>query len=412
MKILQDIRQCSGCHACFNVCPQYGIEMLENSEGFLYPRINGDNCTECGKCKETCHVVYQGGGRKPLNTYAAKNMNDEIRYESSSGGIFTLFAEYVINSGGVVFGAQFNENWEVVHGYAETLAEVAAFRGSKYVQSRIGNTYKQVKNFLTTGNGGKYVLFGGTPCQIAGLKKYLQRDYDNLLTIDFVCHGVPSPLVWRKYLNEQSKILLQDNNTMVYDIKFRDKVQGWNPILIFKISFLTNKSMCTTEKKIFSYTESSVTNSYMKGYLQNLYLRPSCHNCSVKLLKSGSDITIADYWGIKNILPEFDDSKGTSLVMVNTGKGLKTYKLLNKDDRETSYTDAIAGNFSIVKSVMPHKKRTYFFEKIDSESLIHLINRLTVDSLGVRLKRIIVVALSRLGCLAFIKYFFKRVIKI
>ncbi|MDR1399243.1 MAG: Coenzyme F420 hydrogenase/dehydrogenase, beta subunit C-terminal domain, partial [Treponema sp.] len=180
---------CTGCHACFSVCPVSGIVMRDDAEGFLYPEINDDICICCGLCEKICPIHLQINSGKPLRVYAAKNQDEHIRGESSSGGIFTLLAEAVIHRGGVVFGARFNEKWEVIHDYTETVERLAEFRGSKYVQSIIGNTYKQVRDFLS---GGRMVLFSGVPCQIAGLKAFLQKEYDNLLTVDLVCHGVPS----------------------------------------------------------------------------------------------------------------------------------------------------------------------------------------------------------------------------
>jgi coenzyme F420-reducing hydrogenase beta subunit len=173
--------------------------MQEGPEGFLYPVIEKEKCTSCKKCENVCPAIVQGNERKPLHVYAAKNLDEEIRHNSSSGGIFTLIAESIIQKGGVVFGARFNDNWEVVHDYTETVEGLAAFRGSKYVQSNIGDTYLKAKDFILS---GRKVLFSGTPCQIAGLKAFLQKDYDNLLTVDLVCHGVPSPLVWKMYLDE------------------------------------------------------------------------------------------------------------------------------------------------------------------------------------------------------------------
>ena len=169
-------------------------------EGFLYPVINEEKCTQCNSCKESCHaLLYKDRKDTPLRIFAAKNLEDRIRKESSSGGIFTLLAEYILKDGGVFFGAKFNKNWVVVHDYIETIEGLAAFRGSKYVQSVTGETYKQTREFLLD---GRKVLYSGTPCQISGLKSFLQKDYNNLLTLDFVCHGVPSPLVWKKYLND------------------------------------------------------------------------------------------------------------------------------------------------------------------------------------------------------------------
>ena len=173
--------------------------MREDREGFLYPEADAERCCNCGLCDEVCPVINRRATKQPLSVYAAKNRNDDIRRQSSSGGIFTLLAEKTLNENGVVFGARFDENWEVVHDYVETKEGLALFRGSKYVQSSIGDSFLQARQFLQR---GRKVLFSGTPCQISGLKLFLGKEYDNLLTVDFVCHGVPSPLVWRMYLRQ------------------------------------------------------------------------------------------------------------------------------------------------------------------------------------------------------------------
>ncbi|MDR2971810.1 MAG: Coenzyme F420 hydrogenase/dehydrogenase, beta subunit C-terminal domain [Bacteroidales bacterium] len=356
---------CTGCAACHSICSVNCVSMQKDAEGFLYPFIDKERCNKCEICEKKCPAIIQGSEKKPIKVYAAKNPDEEIRNLSSSGGIFTLLAEYTISNAGVVFGAKFNEAWEVVHDYTETTEGLAAFRGSKYVQSDIGNAYKTAKDFLSV---GRKVLFSGAPCQIAGLKAFLQKNYDNLMTVDFVCHGVPSPLVWKKYLNE-----LVGDIRHISDIRFRDKNTGWksyNSVVCLLSNLDGNESQ---------FIESFNVNTYMKGFLCDLYLRPSCHNCPTKSLKSGSDVTIADYWGIQNVLPKFDDDKGVSLVMVNTEKGKLVYDFLDKDDRETTYAEALVGNPIIESSVSIPAKRAVFFEKWQSEPVISLINKLTAD---------------------------------
>jgi coenzyme F420-reducing hydrogenase beta subunit len=182
--------------------------MQEDMEGFLYPGVNEECCCDCGLCNKVCPIINPLGTRKPLYVYAAKSRDEEIRRQSSSGGIFTLLAERILDENGVVFGARFDGNWEVMHDYVETKEGLGFFRGSKYVQSRIGESYLQAQEFLEK---GRKVLFSGTPCQISGLKLFLGKEYDNLLTIDFVCHGVPSPKVWRMYLSQ-----LVDNQAITW----------------------------------------------------------------------------------------------------------------------------------------------------------------------------------------------------
>lgn len=197
---INDKKDCCGCAACVQRCPKQCITLHEDNEGFLYPQVDESLCIDCGLCEKVCPVINQADERTPLGVYAAKNPNESVRMQSSSGGVFTMLAERIIDEDGVVFGACFDERWEVVHSYVETKEALAKFRGSKYVQSKIGSTYQQVEGFLKS---GRKVLFSGTPCQIAGLKKYLRKEYDNLLAVDFICHGVPSPGVFRTYLQEE-----------------------------------------------------------------------------------------------------------------------------------------------------------------------------------------------------------------
>ena len=412
---------CTGCNACYSICPVHCISMQEDQEGFLYPAIEKEKCALCKKCETACPAIVQGNKRKPLHVFAAKNPNEEIRRQSSSGGIFTLIAESVIQKGGVVFGARFDDNWGVVHDYTETAEGLAAFRGSKYVQSRIGDTYLSAKDFLLA---GRKVLFCGTPCQIAGLKAFLQEDYDNLLTVDLVCHGVPSPLVWKRYLDEVIAVPppRKIGDKLITSINFREKTSGWKVftlLILFKINISMNKEDITNinfrdkkkGKSDFTLETASADtgstvflrenlnqNTFFKGFLKNLFLRPSCYKCPVRSFKSQSDITIGDYWGIQNFIPEFDDDKGVSLVTINTEKGREIYKTLNKDDRETGYFQAIAGNPNIENSVPLPAKRSIFFTKLNNESVISLINGLTALSLWWRIRKKISILLSRLVC--------------
>jgi coenzyme F420-reducing hydrogenase beta subunit len=211
---------CTACSACVAICPKNCIVMQNDKEGFPYPEIKTMRCIHCNLCEKVCPVLANNDVlRNATNVYVAKNNDENIRLSSSSGGIFTLLAEQIIQKGGVVFGCRFNEKWEVVHDCTETIEGIAAFRGSKYVQSKIGNTFSQTKEFL---DNGRIVLFSGTPCQISGLKHYLRKEYDNLLTVDFICHGVPSPKAWKRYMS-----YLTDNKLVTWGVYFRDKTLGW-----------------------------------------------------------------------------------------------------------------------------------------------------------------------------------------
>jgi len=357
---------CCGCSACVQRCPKQCITLKEDNEGFLYPIVDKETCIDCGLCEKVCPVLHQGEPRKPLKVYAAKNLNEEIRRQSSSGGIFTLLAEQVIQEGGVVFGARFDENWEVKHDFTETIEGLAFFRGSKYVQSRIEDNYKKAEEFLKQ---GRKVLFSGTPCQIAGLKRFLRKEYDNLLSVDFVCHGVPSPGVWRQYLKETVARMCDKNsvstdpismeNARIESISFRDKSTGWK-----KYSFALTLSATSRSgaKNTVSLCEVFRENIFMKGFLANLYLRPSCYACAAKCGKSGSDITIGDLWGAPSIIGNDDDDRGTSLILENNDKHKLNGALWEK---EIDYKIIIIRNRMIEKSVFVPKKRTAFFMSIE-----------------------------------------------
>lgn len=370
---IKEKHNCCGCSACVLVCPKQCISMSADNEGFLYPQVDGAICIDCGLCDKVCPVINQEEPREPLAVYAAKNNNEEIRLKSSSGGIFTLLAEQIIAEGGVVFGARFNESWEVVHDYTETIEGLEPFRGSKYVQSVIGDNFIKAKQFL---KDGRKVLFSGTPCQIAGLKKFLRKEYENLLTVEVVCHGVPSPMVWRDYLDYKRAKRAVGKNTVssslnelpvIAGISFRDKTNGWKKFG-FKISYAASKAAENSVSKSADNTNYEITpfseDLFMKGFLKNLYLRPSCYHCAARQGKSGADISIADYWGIQSIHPEIDDDKGTGLILINTKQGANYFNSTANqiDSLTSSYNKAIMQNPCIVKSVKEPNRRQQFWQ--------------------------------------------------
>lgn len=350
---LQDKKDCVGCHACSNVCPKQCISMQADEQGFLYPVVDTRLCVDCGLCEKVCPVINQSEEQKPIKVYAAKNKNQEVRLKSSSGGVFTSLAEYVLNNGGVVFGAKFNNDWNVVHSWTDTKEGLAAFRGSKYVQSTIGNTYREAKEFLTQ---GRKVLFSGTPCQIAGLKKYLRADYDNLLAVEVVCHGTPSPKVWNDYLKFRCSDKCGNDIPKISDISFRDKTNGWKQFG-FKLSYSwTNLEKTNVELAPFK------EDIYMKGFLRNIYLRPSCYSCPARKGKSKADISLGDYWGIEKFHPQFDDDKGCGLVLINTSVGERYFEQIEVNKIESKYEDALKGNRVLEHSVPLTKYSKMFWD--------------------------------------------------
>lgn len=303
---IKDKSQCCGCNACVQRCPKQCIAMCEDEEGFLYPEVDEAICIDCGLCENVCPVINQADARIPLQVYAAKNTDEKIRMHSSSGGVFSILAEQTIKQGGVVFGARFDENWEVKHDYTETIDGVSVFRGSKYVQSKTGDTFKQAEQFLKQ---NRKVLFSGTPCQIVALKRYLKKEYENLLLVDFICHGVPSPGVWRKYLKQvialtcdkntvssHLKLLLSERNALVEGISFRDKRLGWQ-----KYSF--SLTLSTTDE-----SGNKNTVSLSESLNENLFIGASWRICIyvrvamlVRQIRGKAVVTLL--WEITGVYP-------------------------------------------------------------------------------------------------------------
>lgn len=362
-----DKTHCCGCSACVQVCPKQCISLYEDKEGFLYPCVDKTKCIECGLCEKVCPCLGDSSEREPKVVYAAKNSNENIRLKSSSGGVFTLLAEKVINAGGVVFGARFDENWDVELSYTETIEGLSAFRGSKYVQAQVGTTFIEAERFL---KAGRKVLFSGTPCQIKGLLKYLRKDHDNLLTVDFVCHGVPSPKVWRLYLKEEIERIARqgdDGKNIVLSslvmptikgINFRDKSSGWKK---YSFTLQLTKALAEGEQNSVLRSNKFYENPFMQAFLSDLILRPSCYACPAKSGKSGSDITIGDFWGIENIKPEIDDDRGVSLVMVHNETNFCNMDLSSMT--KLTFQDALNGNPSIAKSVVRPLYRNFYLHK-------------------------------------------------
>lgn len=342
---INDKSKCTGCNACVQICSKQCVSMKEDSEGFFYPEVDDNKCTKCGRCIKACPIitpVLNKKTEKDIIAYAAINIDDEIRAQSSSGGIFTLIATYIIEQGGVVFGAAFNNSFQVEHRYTETIEGLEVFRGSKYVQSQINNSYKQAKMFL---KGGRLVLFTGTPCQIEGLYSYLGREYENLITQDIICHGVPSPLVWEKYKEYRLKFA----SSKISNVKFRCKNDGWK-----------NFSILFEYKNGSNYVMSLLKDSYMLAFLNNWCLRLTCYNCPFKTKVRLSDFTLADFWGIEHVMPQMNDDKGTSLVLINSLKAKIVFDKIKGSIRyeQVDLDSALEFNSAMTKSVkLPVKRK-------------------------------------------------------
>ena len=367
---------CNGCHTCYSLCSKQAIKMVANTEGFLFPQINNELCIECGLCEKKCPVLNPiiKEEEEPI-AYAIINKNEEIRLQSSSGGVFTSIVETVIKQNGIVFGAKFDSDFNVIHGYTDSIEGLFDFRGSKYVQSAIGDSYKDCKNFLEK---GRQVLFSGTPCQIAGLQSFLGKNYDNLLLVDIICHGVPSPLLWTEY----KKNLEKKFASRIVKTAFRRKDYGWKQFSL-AVTFGNASEYCNTLRQ----------DSYLKLFLKDVCLRESCYNCKYKTAKRIADITIADFWGIQNEYPELDDDKGTSFVITHSDKGQKIIDCLsNCTVKIIPLEKGVKYNSSYVRSVIRPTKRDDFFLDLDKYSenkisLEKLVKKYTVDSIFVRTYR-------------------------
>ncbi len=373
---IQEKTACCGCSACAAVCPQQCISLESDDEGFWYPHVDTSLCTDCHLCEKACPVLSPQAERIPLHVYAAINRDEEVRARSASGGMFSLIAEKILAEGGVVFGVRFNESWEAVFGYTETREGLEAFRRSKYVQAWVGDSYHQVKAFLQK---GRKVLFSGTPCQIAGLKSFLKRDFDNLLTVDLICTGVPSPLVWKRYLKEEAvryakKYVssfhpLSKEDVKVKEVSFRHKANGWQ---CCRLS-LTLAAAGAGFPHTYYVDERS---AYMQLMMKGVTHRPVCYECPFKSGKSRSDLTMGDYWGISRRHPEMDDDKGTSMVFVNTEKGERHLDLSRIKYVETTYKETWPYN-NVVTSTRKHPRRDYFYSQIKRhKGIIKLMNKI------------------------------------
>ena len=380
---ITDKSKCSGCHACASVCPKNAITMTAHSEGFIYPQTDAEKCVECGLCEKVCPILNPIKEESELysDVLAAYINDDEVRFNSSSGGVFTAIAEHILSKGGVVFGAALSDDCRSVNHIEITdKSELSKLRGSKYTQSTIGGSYISGKKHL---DSGRTVLFTGTPCQTAGLLAYLRHDYDNLYMQDIVCHGVASPLVWSNYVGCREKIADSTASTA----SFRDKTHGWERFSM-SMKFSNGTDYCETLKD----------DTYIQGFLADIYIRNSCYSCRFRGNGRHSDITLADYWGISASAPEMNDGKGTSLVIINSPKGRELFNAVS--DRLTVKKSDIAtaakGNPAIFKSPAIPKNRSKFFSDFGKTEMLGLITNCSKKPLLLKIKKNILVFLYKI----------------
>ncbi len=366
---------CTGCGACAAVCPKACIAMKPDSEGFLYPQIDTTRCVNCHRCEQVC-PVHQGVLLfDETKAVAAQNQNDSIRQSSSSGGVFTALAERILEDGGVVCAAAYDDKFAVVHKITNQAERLAAFRGAKYAQSHSGHLFGEIKTLLAADTP---VLFVGTPCQCAGLRSYLGKKPENLLLVDMVCHGVPSPDVWQRYLD-----LRRSTNGEISAINLRNKSTGWS-------RYAYSVEICHENGTVYSVPQGQ--DPFMRGFTSDLYLRPSCSRCSFKGYERCTDLTLGDCWGIWELMPEFDDNQGTSLLLIHSTKGQEMWQSIQDDFRhvELDKESAVRYNPSTLTSSTAHPKREVFFSRLDGEPVDWLIQDcLTVPQKTGLLRRIL-----------------------
>lgn len=390
-------QECTGCTACKSVCPQKCIKMKLDEEGFLYPEVDLGKCIDCGLCEKVCPVKNAREKEKEQKGYVLNHKNEEVRKDSTSGGAFTPIAEYVLQKNGVVFGATFNENFKVIHKYIEDKSGLHIFRGSKYVQSDLGNCFEKAKEFLEQ---DRYVCFSGTPCQIEGLKSFLRKEYEKLITVDVMCHAVPSPLVWEKYFEYIKKYKL--NNEEVKKVLFRDKS---------KYGF--KYSMMTLESENKKYSRGVETDPYLRAFFGDLSDRPSCYDCAFKKQYHESDFTIWDCFVAENFDKNLDDDKGTSRVLVNSEKGQAIFEQIkdNFNYKEVDVEDLVRNVKEMRHSVELPEKRKEFFEDINKMQEFEFFEKYFKDSLKVKCERSVRTILAKTGIYKNIKRIAKKILR-
>lgn len=359
---INDEKDCCGCWACYNVCPKHCISMVEDKEGFRYPKVNIDKCIDCGLCEKVCPLLKpKMNDEVPINNYVVQQKDKDVLRTSTSGGFFTAIAKYAIEKGGVVFGAAFDNDMELRHSYSETFEECKRFRGSKYVQSLIGDTYKQAKSFL---DAGRIVVFSGTPCQIAGLYGFLRgREYDDLVTVDLVCHGVPSPLLFRKYISFHEK----KNNSKVINYLSRDKYYGYD--------YSTATIFFGNDKK--QYHKGMEADIMLRLYFKNICSRPSCYSCHFKTLNRVSDFTIFDCWNAQSVSKNFSRNGATN-VFIHTKKGQFVFDKIKEDFLFASFeiNSIIERDGLMIKHFVPvNSKREDFFNDLNKQDMTYIENK-------------------------------------
>lgn len=346
---------CTGCKMCADICPLNAISFKEDTEGFWFPKVDAATCIKCGICRSKCPSLNATDNsiEFEIRAFGVKSNNEEIRWNSTSGGFFSETANIWIDEGGLCVGASYSKYNTVFHEIAENKEGIERLRRSKYFQSDTAGIYLTIKRELSK---GRRVMFCGSPCQVEALNAFMGKTYDGLVTIDFVCCGISSPLVFRKYCEELS----QKYGAPIREVWFKNKTDGWKAIGT-KIEFENGKS----------YFKNGAQDLYMVAFVGDAFnIRRSCFNCAYRKLPHHSDLTIADFWGIENVNPHFDDNRGTSAVLVNTEKGMKLFERIipSIEYFETTVDDVARGNFTIYHSKEENPNRDAFYSELNKSS--------------------------------------------
>lgn len=393
---IQDKKKCTGCTACYSVCPKHCISMRTDKEGFLYPEVNIEECIDCNLCEKVCPVLHADKEETPhkQSGFLVQNKNEEIRKESTSGGAFTAIATWVIKQGGIVFGAAYTDDSFIVsHQAVERVEDLYKFRNSKYVQSDLGNSFSRVKELLVT---GRLVLFSGTPCQIEGLCGYLRgKDYSNLILVDLVCHGIPSPRVLSSYLEVQRQQIGGNFTNVV----FRDKYYGYH---------YSSFSIYNTESSR-NYHKGVDSDAYLRAFFTNLSDRPSCYACPFKKRYRKSDLTLWDCFPVEKFTKELD-GKGTTRVLVQSEKGVDIMKSVIKQFNyvEVSPDKLTDGVREMFHSVPMNPKRSKFFEDLDTMASDDFFKKWFPLTWKVRFNSFVRITCHKLGIYVLAKRIFLR----
>lgn len=382
MELICKKENCSGCTACESICPKNAIKMIEDNEGFKYPIIDENKCIKCNLCKKVCPIKNEYKKDSIKKSYVVQNKSMHILEKSTSGGLYYGIANYILENDGVIVAPDLDENNVVKHSIINNREKLIHSLGSKYVQSDLNGIYKKVKEYLLM---GKLTCFSGTPCQIEGLKAYLKKEYDNLITIGIVCHGVPSPKVWRKFIIERER---KYKKKIVF-VNFRDKTFGYNRSGV-KLYF--NDGTVKVE---------TPPDDYLDAFFSEIISRPSCYNCKFKKIERKSDFMIFDAWSAKESDSRMT-TRGATNVFIYSEKGIEIFDKIKNDYiiKETKYEETIEKDgVMILNNAKANKNRSKFFEKIDDMPLKKLKKRYYPFTMKKKLVYIIKDVLNRMNLL-------------